>query len=226
MAETAPRVAVAVHGRYHAFDLARELHRMGHLAQLTTTYPAFAARRFVPAPASLRTTPALELWRWAHGWAALVPDPDPGLAKAFARFAARTLPDAADVLVGWSAGVLEAIAPARERGMAVIVERGSTHISHQAETLAEEYRVFRLAPPAPSPETIERELAEYQAADAIVTPSRFAAETFAARGITPSKIHVNPLGVDASRFRAVERPVRDRPTILFVGRVGLRKGVP
>jgi len=226
LAENSPRVAIAAHGRYHAFDLARELHRMGHLARLTTTYPAFAVRRFVPASASLRTVPALGLWRWAHARAAVIPSPDPGLAKAFARFAARTLPDGADLLVGWSAGILEAIAPAHDRGMSVIVERGSTHISHQAETLEEEYRSFRLAPPTTAPETIERELAEYQAADAIVTPSRFAAETFAVRGIDPAKVHVNPLGVDMTRFEAAERPNRDRPTILFVGRVGLRKGVP
>ena len=226
MGEAAPRVAVAAHGRYHAFDLARELYRTGNLTRLTTTYPAFIARRFVPDSALLRTAPALELWRRIHDRVALVPNPDPGLARAFARFASRTLPDECNLLVGWSAGILEAIAPAREQGIAVIVERGSTHISHQAVTLAEEYRGFQLAPPATSPQTIERELAEYQAADAIVTPSHFAAETFVACGIVPTKVHVNPLGVDASRFGAIERPARDRPTILFVGRVGLRKGVP
>jgi len=226
LGESAPRVAVAAHGRFHAFDLARELYRTGNLARLITTYPAFIARRFVPDSASLRTAPALELWRRIHDRVALVPNPDPGLAKVFARFASRMLPDECDLLVGWSAGILEAIASARERGIAVIVERGSTHISHQAEILAEEYREFQLAPPVTSPETIERELAEYQAADAIVTPSHFAAETFVACGIVPTKIHVNPLGVDASRFEAIERPARVRPTILFVGRVGLRKGVP
>ena len=226
LGETPLLVAVAVHGRYHAFDLARELHRTENLARLITTYPAFIARRFVPDSASLRTAPVLELWRRIYDRVALVPNPDPGLAKAFARFVSRTLPNECDVLVGWSAGTLEAIAPARERGIAVIVERGSTHILHQADTLAEEYSGFQLVPPATSPETIERELAEYQAADAIVTPSHFAAETFVACGIVPTKVHVNPLGVDASRFGTIERPARDRPTILFVGRVGLRKGVP
>ena len=118
MGESAPRVAVAAHGRFHAFDLARELYRTGNLARLITTYPAFIARRFVPDSASLRTAPALELWRRIHDRVALVPNPDPGLAKAFARFASRTLPDECDLLVGWSAGILEAIAPARERGIA------------------------------------------------------------------------------------------------------------
>ena len=43
----------------------------------------------------------------------MIPNPDPGLTRAFGRFAARTLPQRADVLVGWSAGILEAIAPAQ-----------------------------------------------------------------------------------------------------------------
>jgi glycosyltransferase involved in cell wall biosynthesis len=226
LAEGDPRVVIAAHGRYHAFDLARELHRSGHLAQLTTTYPAFVARRFVPSDVDIKSAPALELWRRAHAKSALIPDPDPGLMRSFGRFAARTLPPTANLLVGWSAGILEAIAPAQARRMAVVVERGSTHIEAQADVLADAYRSFGLAPPRISPETIERELAEYEAADAIVTPSRFAAETFAARGIDPAKVHVNPLGVDPSRFVPADRGGRQRPTILFVGRVGVRKGVP
>ncbi len=226
MPDQRPRVVIAAHGRYHAFDLARELHLSGHLARLTTTYPAFAARRFVPSSASIKTTPILELWRRAHGRVPLVPNPDPGLAKAFARFAARALPDSADILVGWSAGILEAIEPARERGMKVIIERGSTHIAHQTEVLAEEYRSFGLPWRATSRETIERELAEYEAADAIVTPSQFARATFADRGIDATKVHVNPLGVDTAGFAPKKHSARDRPTILFVGRIGPRKGVP
>lgn len=217
---------MAAHGRFHAFDLARELHRGGHLAQLATTYPRFMVRRFVPTPAPIRTVPVLELWRRLHGRLPLIPDPDPGLAEAFARFAARTLPVSANLLVGWSAGILEAIAPARARGLKIVVERGSTHIDHQTETLAEEYRRFGLPWAATSPRTIERERVEYAATDAIVTPSGFARETFAARGIPRDKVHVNPLGVDLQSFDTAERPSRERPTILFVGRAGLRKGVP
>ena len=74
---------------------------------------------------------------------------------------------------------------------------------------------------------IEREMAEYEAADAIAVPTRFAADTFTARGIPAAKLLVAPYGVDLQRFypapaRAAEGPVR----ILFVGRVGIRKGVP
>lgn len=221
-----PRVAIAVHGRYHAFDLARELSDAGALVQVATTYPAFAARRFLPAGVRLATRPWLEAWRRLSGRVPLVPPPDPGISKAFAKFAARTLPQDANLLVGWSSATLEAIAPAHAQGMTVVLERGSTHIGHQTEVLEQAAREFSVpSPPTPS-ETIERELAEYDLADAIAVPTRYAARTFVDRGVPASKLLILPYGTAvAPTFPArgrTEGPLR----VLFVGSVGIRKGVP
>lgn len=223
--EIEPRVAIAVHGRFHAFDLARGLAERGRLSQVATTYPALVARRFLASPIRLRTAPWLEAWRRLHGRVPLVPPSDPGVAKAFGRFAARTLPHDANVLVGWSGATLEAIAPAHARGMRVILERGSTHIRHQTRVLTDEYRRYGINLNPTPEEIIERELAEYEAADAIMTPSRFAAETFIAEGIGRNKLLINPFGVDAATYLSAPRPAAERPTILFVGRIGPRKGV-
>lgn len=221
-----PRVAIAVHGRYHAFDLASELHRAGALVQVATTYPAFAARRFLPAGVRLASAPWLEAWRRLSGRVPLLPPPDPGLSKAFATFAARTLPKDANLLVGWSSATLEAIAPAHAQGMAVVLERGSTHIGHQTEVLAEAAREFSV-PLAPTPpEMVERELAEYGLADAIAVPTRYAARTFTDRGVPAGKLLVLPYGTaivpDAPPRVRTHGPLR----VLFAGSVGLRKGLP
>jgi len=222
------KVAIAVHGRYHAFDLARGLHERGCLSQVATTYPAIVARRFLPRPVRLRTAPWLEVWRRLHGRVPLGPAPDAGIAEAFGRFAARTLPGDAGLLVGWSSATCEAIPAARARGMRVVIERGSTHILHQAAVLEAEYARFGLSAVPTPPAIVERELREYDEADAIAVPTRFAAGTFHAHGISPGKVHVNPYGIDLARFPARRRREDGtaKPRILFVGRVGLRKGIP
>ena len=221
-----PNVAIAAHGRFHAFELARGLHERECLAQLATTYPAVFARRFLPRPIHLRTAPWLEVWRRASQRTRLLPPADPMLCRAFGRFAARALPHDANLLVGWSSATLEAIAPAKARDMRVVLERGSTHIQHQAAVLEAEYARFGLTARPVAAEMIDRELAEYDAADAIFVPSRFAAATFAARGVPETKIVVNPFGVDPIAPVGAPRHNRDQPTILFVGRVGVRKGIP
>lgn len=219
------KVAIAVHGRFHAFDLALGLHKHGALSQVATTYPAVVARRWLPAPIHLRTAPWLEAWRRLYGRVPFLPAPDPVLAVAFGRFAARTLPEGADVLVGWSSASLETIPAARSRGMRVVIERGSTHIQHQTEVLAAEYARLGLGRTPTSPALVERELSEYEQADVIAVPSRFAARTFVDRGVPAAKVIVNPLGVDRGRFAVPAKARTGKPRILFVGEIGVRKGI-
>ncbi|MEK9723269.1 MAG: hypothetical protein VW405_07260, partial [Rhodospirillaceae bacterium] len=96
------KVCVSVHGRFHGFDLACELHRQGHLAGLLTTYPQFAVRPYAGDVPNLRTAPLLEARRRAcQRLGGLCGDIDATIAEGFGRFAARHLPADMDLLVGW-----------------------------------------------------------------------------------------------------------------------------
>lgn len=221
------KVNIAVHGRWHAFELANGLHRRGVMGRLATTYPAIVARRFLNPGIALRTRPLLEVRRRIYDRWQMGGKPDLAIAKAFARFAARTMTSDADILVGWSSGTLEAIRPAQANGLKVVIERGSTHIRNQMRVLRAAYAEFGLDYQGTEEEIIARELAEYEQCDAIAVPSDYAADTFVAEGIARTKLIVNPYGVDLAQFAPSTRPARNvRPRIVFVGRVGIQKGIP
>jgi len=221
------QVTVSVHGRYHAFELARGLFDRGILARLLTTYPGLAVHRVIGPDIPVRTAPLLELRRRLYdrtGWGG---KPDLSIARQFGRFAGQNLPDGSDLLVGWSSATLEAIGPAQARGMKVVIERGSTHIAVQSQVLKEAYRRCGLACQPTDPEMIEREEREYTAADMITVPSRHAARSFVDRGIAADRLLVNAPGVDLTRTAGpINRPESRTPVILFAGGVGVRKGVP
>ena len=219
------RVAVSVHGRFHGFDLARELNTQNALAGLLTTYPAYLVRRHVGNVDTLATAPTLELQRRiCQRLRGACADVDGRISAAFGAFSARHLP-ACDVLVGWSSATLEAIPVAHNRGARVVIERGSSHILHQTNVLSKLYARHGRAFAGTSTRIIERELAEYEAADLIAVPSTYAAETFTAHGVAAEKISVNPYGVDLDLFSPSLTANSARAQILFVGQVGLRKGV-
>lgn len=222
------KVRVAVHGRFHAFHLACALQDAGVLEAVHTTYPKFIARRWLNKDISLLSEPILELRRRFAQRVTGSHAIDADIAIAFAKAVARKVTRAeADILVGWSSALLDAIAPARERGMKIVVERGSTHIDFQTRILKEAYGTYGLAAPPTDPRLIERERREYADADAICVPSRIARQSFLDAGIPETRLIVNPLGVDTAKFQPPQsRPKRDRPKVLFAGNAGIRKGLP
>lgn len=223
------KVAIAVKGRFHAFDLARELHRHGALHRLLTTYPRRESRRFgIPdervdtrIAQEIRRRARSKLWRGLQSEAAILGD-----YLRFERSAERWLPDDADVFVGWSGSSLAALKRAKQLGIATVVERGSTHVEWARETLIPVYEAAGLRPNV-APEAIaRREVQEYEAADRIAIASKFVERTFVERGVPREKLLRVPYGVDVSAFDAAPGPSPDGVfRVLFVGAVCLRKGV-
>src|SRR5581483_1457781 len=61
--------------------------------------------------------------------------------------------------------------------------------------------------------------------DAIVSPSAYLADAYAAAGFPRSRIHVVWYGVDVARFARIRKTPSDRPRFAFVGYLGRHKGV-
>jgi len=222
-----PQAIISVWGRFHAFDLSRELQRLGGLSTLITSYPAYAAEKYGVERNRIRSCPFGEavsrLGRKAPALGRFA-----GLdlrgKQVFERSARRALRSVnGDVFVGWSGTSLSLLRDAKARGMVTVLERGSSHIVEQTKTLLDEYARFGIAFADTPAETIEQELAEYEEADYIAVPSGFVAESFLRQGFPVEKLLRTPYGADLSTFRP--DPVAHEPfRIVQVGGVAIRKG--
>ena len=224
------KVVLSTLGKFHSFDLARQLHRHGWLETIYSGYPRFKLKDEGLPEAKVRTFPYLHTPYMANKWRDscstwFLRQWEYWDRVALDAFAARTLPEA-EVFVGLSGCGLATGLEARRRGMTYVCDRGSTHIQHQNDVLREEHENWGVRFPGIDPLIIEREQAEYAAADLITVPSTFVKQTFTAHGVPPDKVKVLPYGVDLTRFQPVETPAEDGFDLLFVGGVSLRKGVP
>lgn len=235
---TALRIAIVVQGRFHAFDLARELSGRGHDVTIFTNYPAWAAHRFGVGRARIRSC-------WAHGAAVRglekLPrslrrfDSNPWVHRTFGRWAARALGGTAwDVVHCWSGVSEELLTSPAVRARCTLLMRGSAHIAVQDAILREEEARAGIALERPSPWMMARERHEYDLADRIVVPSSFARDTFIQCGVAAGRVLSLPLGVDLRAFQASPgdvaarvRRIRDgRPLrVLYVGTMSMRKGL-
>ncbi|MCD6291622.1 MAG: glycosyltransferase family 4 protein, partial [Anaerolineae bacterium] len=80
-------------------------------------------------------------------------------------------------------------------------------------------------PYRPIPRWRERNLAEIEGADQVIVPSEYVLGTFLAHGVPRGKITVIPFGVDVGRFSPPEERPESPVRFLFVGQIGVRKGV-
>jgi starch synthase len=221
------RVALATIGKFHTFDLARQLLRYDALAVILSGYPRFKLKDFGIPEERLKTFP------WVHAPLMRLPSATPEtIRRAVQRLDSETMDyftkyslPPCDIFHWLSGAHIRTARSAREKGSILIVDRGSTHIVHQDLILREEYDRLKIPFGGVDKAAIRRELAEYQIADAITVPSRAARSTFIAQGVAATKVKLIPYGVDITRFTPQQRPGISQFEVLFVGGLSVRKGL-
>ncbi|WP_395666720.1 glycosyltransferase family 4 protein [Methylocella sp.] len=224
------KVALSTIGKFHTFDLARELFARGALAGVSTGYPTFKLKNEKIPPELIASFPLVHGAYMAFPWKDRAPEALMRLwerldAASFSLFAAAKLPPC-DVYVGLSGSALRAGRKAKARGAAYVCDRGSSHIRAQDRLLREESALWGLPLSGVDPHVVDVEEAEYAEADRVTVPSKFAWRTFVENGVAPQKLRLLRYGVDLSRFSPAGAPDRERFDVLFVGAMSLRKGVP
>lgn len=231
------KVALVVHGRFHAFDLARALLARGHDVRVFTNYPVWAAARFDLPPAGVRSFPfhggltravdktTLKVAEWC----------EPLTHRMFGRWAARMLTrERWDAIHCWSGISEEILQPAVTRGALTLLMRGSAHIATQRRLLDEEAARASVRIDRPSDWMMARERREYERCDVITVLSTFAHRTFVDEGVPAARLQILSLGVDVDAFRCsaadvaarVERIRSGRPLrILYTGALSYQKGL-
>jgi glycosyltransferase involved in cell wall biosynthesis len=231
------KIAIVVHGRFHAFDLARALIDRGHDVTVFTNYPAWAVERFGFPKERVRSF-------WPHGvlsranqWLhdkARFPYFEAALHRMFGRWAAGELGrERWDVIHHWSGVAEEALCADKRASALHLLMRGSSHIRTQRRLLDEEEQRVGVPQDKPSPWMIAREEREYTLADRIVVLSTFAYESFVAQGVPREKLRLLPLGANLEQFRPPPAVVEQRCRrieageplrVLYVGALSFRKG--
>lgn len=222
------KVTVSVFGRFHAFNLAQQLHKRGCLHRLISTYPTFAIAKYGIAPTCVDSIWHLEalLRAWQQVPSSLKGNRNLQLwfLEHFDRAVVRCLSPGFDLFVGWSGACFWSLHRAKEMGAMTVIERGSSHMQHQTAILQEEYERWGLKFTATHPGVYERELQSYADADRIAIPSLFVKRTFLEHGIPESKLIHVPYGTSLAEFYPV-RKEDNTFRVIHCGGMSLRKGV-
>lgn len=127
---------------------------------------------------------------------------------------------------GWNNFSLFSMKKAKKLGALTVIERASSHILAQKELLEKEMTKFGVKNTPVHPLTLKKSLSEYEQADYIFVPSQFVYQSFLDQGIGAEKLKLIHFGVGLSKFKALGRKDDGIFRAIFVGQVGVRKGVP
>jgi len=214
--------------KLHAFHLAEQLERHGMLDTLYTIYhqkknPLLAR---IISRKDMENIPADRLKTFPHLAPLVKWGKYPYLTNTFFDSAvACHLKQNKDyrALIGWSGMSIRGLKQAKQDGKVVVIERGSSHIGFQIPLLEEEYSRWGFQFKRDN-RVIDQEIEEYDKADYIAIPSDFVRTTFLLKGIADAKLFKNNFG--SNSYFTPTQPKRSRFTILYVGNLSLRKGLP
>lgn len=219
-------ISIIVGGRFHAFDLARELNNNNHLNQLISTYPKFFIKKnYNINKEKVESIYLKEIVQ--RSFINKIYNFDNKLIDYFDFRASKLIKfDDLDILIGWSSFSLKSFLVAKKYKCIKILERGSTHIEFQDKIVNEEYKIHKIKPKPISKHIIEKEKKEYEIADFITVPTEFAKKTFLEKGFSENKIIKIPYGVSLSEFNSKNKKKKyTKFRIIYTGSVSVRKGI-
>lgn len=232
------RIAIAVQGRFHAFDLACALLADGHDVYLLTTQPAFVVQRSgFPKARVISHVGIGAAQRIAGRLTRLgLPYPIRLLTRWFGTWVAETLAALPpfEVLHLWSETAEETLRRFVDPKQLRVVVRGSSHIRFQQRLLQQESVRSGAPQESPSEWICAREQREYQLAHRVVVPSSFACQSFVAEGVPERRVLRLIPGSPATEFLPDASVVAARYQryktlevlrVLIVGTVCYRKGL-
>jgi alpha-maltose-1-phosphate synthase len=218
------KICIGSAGRFHTFDLARQMERRGHLGRVYTGYPKWKVdglRKQKVSSFPWLLVPQIALGRL--GLHAAEQCLNHIAIEAFDRWMARNL-ESCDVFHCLSSFGVESHQVARRQGALTVCDRGSSHIAHQDQILREEYRHWNIPFSGIDQRIIERELVEYEDCDLICVPSKFTYNSFVDMGVPETKLRKISYGVDLRLFKPV--PKQDSVfRVIYVGALSVRKGI-
>jgi glycosyltransferase involved in cell wall biosynthesis len=220
-------VTVVVGGKFHAFNLASQLDKKGHLLKLITSYPACKINKNFNLNKKKTTTiifkEVVERLIFFLGLEKYLGFLFFYLNRYFEYFSSMKVDyKNSSIIVGWSGFSYKTFVKAKNYNIIKILERGSSHIQFQSEILLEEHKIFNVEYKIEK-KFIEQELKEYSLADYVSVPSIFSKKTFLDRGFKDEKIIVTPYGVDLINFlpkKKIDKTFR----FIYVGQISFRKG--
>ncbi|WP_089698212.1 glycosyltransferase family 4 protein [Candidatus Pelagibacter communis] len=210
-------------GKFHHFEVARELHKMEMLNKIICGYPWFKLKNSgVPKEKIVSVSLNTILSRFLNGgW--LKDNLNISQFKKIDNITKKYFNNN-NIYLGLSGSSLNSGIEAKKRNIFYICERSSTHIYHQNNILMDEYKKLKINYKPINKWFIERELREYDEADLILVPSNFVKNTFLEKGI--KKIEVLNFGVDTTKFYPINiKSEDDYFNIIFVGQLSVRKGL-
>ena len=198
---------------------ARELGRRRHPDIDPAGVATAPASEFIHVLAARRGSPALaaRVLRWRN-------------ARFDARIAATIRRERPDFFIGFDGSAERSFLACRDVGTTSLLYQAIGHLRSGLRTLAGERRLHpefaNVDLGDESDEWIARNTREALLADRVVVPSDYVRDTMIENGRDPATIDLLPFPIDVTRFAPRTVPREDRRLrVLFVGQIGMRKGV-
>ena len=225
------KISLITVGRFHHFNLARQLHKHHVLNEIFSGFPKLKLRNETKIPKEkIKTFPYFQLPsmifdRYLGKIFPQINDQLSNLSHRTLSLKASQRISESNILIASSRSGLEAGNKIKKYGGIFFCDRGSTHIEFQNEILKDEYKNLKLPYHPISNESIHRECEEYSLSDFISIPSTFVLNSFLKKGINKNKLFLNPYGVNLETFGPLPKIKSEDFTVIYVGQLSVRKGI-